>query len=70
MLKIALITNFNIYEKANAAVSVANYLLQKECEVLIASFNRDKLVRMNRHREEFRYLTVDAVYAEADIIIV
>ena len=70
MLKIALITNFNIYEKANAAVGVAEYLLGRECEILIASFNKDKLERINKHREEFRYLPVDAVYAEADILIV
>ena len=69
MLKIALITNFNIYEKANAACTVANCLLKKECDVLIAAFNKDKLLRIHKHREEFHYLPVDNVYAEADILI-
>lgn len=70
MLKIALITNFNIFEKANAAITVADYLLKRECEILIASFNKDKIGRINKQREAFRYLPVDAVYAEADILIV
>ena len=70
VLKIALITNFNIYEKANAAITVANRLMKKECEILIAAFNKDKLLRIHKHREEFRYLPLDTVYAEADILIV
>lgn len=69
MLKIALITNFNISEKANAAVRVANRLLQHECEILIAAFNRDKLIRMHKDRAEFRYLPIESVYSEADILV-
>ncbi|MBE6634251.1 MAG: NAD(+)/NADH kinase [Ruminococcaceae bacterium] len=70
MLKIALITNFNITEKANAAMQVAAHLLREDCEILIAAFNREKLTRIHKHREEFRYLPMEMVYAEADIIIV
>lgn len=70
MLKIALITNFNIAEKATAAMTVAERLLEEPCEILIAAFNRDKIARMNKNREEFRYLPLESVYAEADILIV
>ena len=70
MLKIALITNFNISEKANAAMKVADRLLREDCEVLIAAFNREKIARMGRDREELRYLPLEAVYSEADILIV
>ena len=70
MLKIALITNFNITEKANAAMQVAAYLLREGGEILIAAFNREKLMRIHKHREEFRYLPIDAVYSEADVILV
>ena len=70
MLKIALITNFNIIEKANAAMKVADRLMHEECEILIAAFNRDKIIRLNKNREEFRYLPLESVYAEADILIV
>ncbi len=70
MLKIALITNFNISEKANAAIQVADRLLRRDCEVLIAAFNREKLMRMHKDRIEFRYLPIENMYAEADILIV
>ena len=70
MLKIALITNYNFAEKANAAMAVADRLIREGGEVLIAAFNREKLVRTHRHRPEFRYLPIDPLYAEADIIIV
>ena len=70
MLKIALITNFNITDKANAAMQVANRLLKEDCEILIAAFNREKLERLNRSRKEFRYLPLESVYAEADVLIV
>lgn len=70
MLKIALLTNFNINEKANAAMAVANRLLAQDCKILIAAFHKEKLVRMHKSREEFCYLPIDSVYAEADILIV
>ncbi len=70
MRKFALMTNFNITEKANAAMAVADRILAEGGEVLIAAFHREKLVRMNKSREEFRYLPIDSVYAEADILIV
>ena len=69
-MKIALITNFNIYEKANAAMAVANRLLEEKCEILVAAFNREKLMRIHKNRSEFRYLPLESVYAEADILIV
>ncbi len=70
MLKIALITNFNIYEKANAAMRVADRLLREDCELLIAAFNREKLERMHKDKPEFRYLPLETVYSEADVLIV
>ena len=70
MLKIALLTNFNISEKANAAIRVANRLLQNECEILIAAFNREKILRMHKDCERFTYLPIESVYEEADLLIV
>ncbi|MBQ9806265.1 MAG: NAD(+)/NADH kinase [Clostridia bacterium] len=70
MLKIALLTNFNISEKANAAMQVADRLLQHECEILIAAFNREKIMRMHKGSEAIRYLPIESVYEEADILIV
>lgn len=70
MLKIALVTNYNITEKANAAMAVADRLIREGGEVLIAAFNREKLMKTRRHRPEFRYLPLDTLYAEADAVIV
>lgn len=70
MLKIALVTNFNISEKAHAALRVADRLLQEDCEILIAAFNREKLMRMRKHRDVFRYLPMDVMYEQADVVIV
>ena len=39
MKNIALITNFNIYDKANAAMTVAEELLKYDARVLIATVN-------------------------------
>ncbi len=70
MLKIALITNFNISEKANAALAVADRLLREDCQILIAAFHKEKLVRMNKCREEFCFLPLESLYAEANILVV
>ena len=68
--KIALITNFNIYEKAGAAMQVAQRLSAYPTEVMVASFNRDKVLRMNRGRLPFTFLPMDELYAHADLLIV
>lgn len=70
MLKIALLTNFNIHEKASAAMRVAERLSHEACEILVAAFNREKLIRYNKQHIEFRYLPMEQVYSEADILIV
>ena len=70
MLKIGLITNFNITEKANAAVQVANRLLREDAQILIAAFNREKLMRIHKNRNEFQYMPLESVYSESDILIV
>ena len=43
--------------------------MKKGCEILVAAFNKDKLFRIHKMREEFSYLPLDNVYAEADILI-
>jgi len=68
--KIALITNFNIYEKAGAAMTVAQQLADYGCEILVASFNRDRILRMNRQKIQFTFVPMDDVYATADLMVV
>ena len=70
MKKFALITNFNIYDKAVAAMQVAEELLSYGMEVLIPSVNKDRIFRMHKSRKEYRYLPLEEAYTEADCIVV
>ncbi|MBQ7172840.1 MAG: NAD(+)/NADH kinase [Clostridia bacterium] len=70
MLKIALLTNFNIHEKANAALAVADKLAKEDCEILVAAFHKEKLQSTGRSRDDFHYLPLESIYTEADILIV
>ncbi len=51
-------------------MQVAQRLSVYPCEVLVASFNRDKVLRMNRGRMTFTFLPMDELYARADLLIV
>ena len=70
MKNIAIITNFNIYDKANAALEVAEELVKHGARVLIASLNKDRIFRMHKNRKEYVYLSLDELYREADAIVV
>ena len=67
---IAIITNYNIAEKALSAITVAERLIKFGCEVLIPSTAKERLNRMRRLRREFNFLSIDEIYAGADILIV
>lgn len=69
MKRIALITNFNIAEKASAAMRVASVLGEYDCELLAAAFNRERIARQ-KQKARFTYLSVDDLYAKADVVIV
>ena len=56
MKSFALITNFNIHDKANAALNVADKLIELGARVLIPSVNKDKIFRMHKSRKEFEYV--------------
>lgn len=68
--KVALITNFNINDKANAAVLVAERFVKFGCEILVNAVAKEKLCRTRRSRKEFTYLPMDEIYNIADILVV
>ena len=72
MKKIALITNFNIADKVTAALTVAQKLKQFGCEVVTASYNKEKILRHRfaRGRTEISYVPQDVLYSEAELLIV
>ena len=72
MKKIALITNFNVPDKANAAAAVVAKLKEHECEVLTAAYNKDKLERHRHLRDkvDLVYVSHDELYSQADLFII
>ena len=70
MQSFALITNFNIHDKANAALEVADKLIELGARVLIPSVNKDKIFRMHKSRKEFEYVSPDEIYRVAECIVV
>ena len=70
MNKFAIITNFNIYDKAGAAMRVAEELLSLGAQVLFSVAQKDKIFRMHKNRKEYLYLPQDELFAAADCIVV
>ncbi len=70
MKSFALITNFNIHDKASAALAVADRLIELGTRVLIPSVNKDKIFRMHKNRKEFEYIAPEEIYREAECIVV
>lgn len=68
--KIALISNFNIKEKADAAFLVADRIAPFCPQMLVSSVYKERILRMHRHRKEFIYMTPDEIYSSADMVIV
>ena len=69
-MKIAIITNFNIIDKANAALKVAEELLRYEATVLFLTMNKDRIFRMHKNKKEYVYLSPEEIYGEADLVLV
>ena len=70
MRKVALISNFNIKEKADAAYAVADKIEPFCSEIFIPAAYKDKIFRMRKHRKGFVYKAPDELYREADMAIV
>jgi len=68
--KVLIITNFNIYDKANAAMKVAEKLKALDCEVCTLVYNKDRLYRHNKNKIEFTYLQPDEAYGAVDAAVV
>lgn len=70
MKKVALIANFNIREKADAAFAVAEKVASFCSEIMILSSYKDKIFRAHKHRGEFVYVSADEIYSSAEMVIV
>lgn len=70
MKEIALITNFNVFEKATAAMQVAGALAEYGATVLISEAYKERIFRMRKSRSEYQYLPAEELYHRAEILIV
>ncbi len=70
MKSFAIVTNFNIYDKANAALTVAEALVSLGARVMISSVNKDKIFRMHRSRKEYEYVSPEELFRVAECIVV
>ncbi|MBQ8408342.1 MAG: NAD(+)/NADH kinase [Clostridia bacterium] len=68
--KVLIITNFNIYDKAHAALSVAEKFSELGCEVCTLVYNKDKIFRLNKTRVRFTFLPIEEAYGAVDAVIV
>lgn len=70
MMNVSIVTNFNIPDKVTAAMSVINKLLQYDCHIRVASFNRSRIERTKCDDSMIEYVPTEKIYSESDVIIV
>jgi len=72
MKKIAVITNFNIPDKAHAAMNVIDKLYSLGCEIYVASFNKERIDRncKNTNREYLNFVPLEKLFSIAEIIVI
>lgn len=68
--KIALITNFNIREKAQAAENVTKFLSHYPCEIFACDLMRDKIANYPKMAEKLSLVPNSTLYRDMDLIIV
>ncbi len=68
--KIAVITNYNIYDKAGVAMTVAKKLYDLGCEIYASVYNKEKIIRMNKHEIKFNFVPMEEIYSVVDAVCV
>lgn len=69
MKRIAIVTNFNIPEKASSAMKVANYLLDFGCKVLVSQYSKERVLSMKSYRGNIYFMPIEKLYDEAELVI-
>lgn len=72
MKKIAVITNFNIPDKASAALKVIDTFYSLGCEIYVASFNRERIDRNcgGVKREYLNFLPLEKLFSVVDLVVI
>ena len=69
MKNIAIVTNFNISDKANAAMRVANYLQMFGRKILVSQYSKEKVLANKNYRGNIYFLPIERLYDEADLVV-
>lgn len=69
MKKIAIVTNFNIPDKANAALKVTNYLIKFGCKIFVSQYSKERVLAMNSYKGNIYFVPIEKLYDEADLVI-
>ena len=67
---VLIITNFNIYDKAMAALRVTEKFSELGCEPFTLFYNRDRISRYSRQKTDMKYVSAEEAYGAADAVIV
>jgi NAD+ kinase len=70
MKRVALIANFNIKDKADAAHVVADRIAPFCSEIVIPEAYKEKIFRAHKHKSQFVYEDPERLYSEIDLAIV
>lgn len=70
MKKIALITNFNITEKLEAASRVADVIGNRADEIFVPEIYKERIMRSRLHKSRYTYAPVEDIYSSAELVIV
>ena len=68
--KVAIVTNYNVYDKAGAAMTVAKKLYELGFEIYASVYNKEKIIRMNKNEIKFNFITMDEIYSTVDAVCV
>ena len=67
--RISIVTNFNISDKLEAAVNVAQKLCEHVQKIYIPNSYKERILRAHAHRPEFVYISIEEIYSASDLIV-
>ena len=69
--RVFIVTNFNIYDKANMAFTVASGLSELGIELYTLSYNKDKIARYRSRGElSFNFASPEEIYSLVDAVVI
>lgn len=67
--KVALVTNFNINEKAKYAMDVARILVEEGCEIVTSSYNRERIEKICND-VPVSYVQSEKLYRSCELVVI